>query len=81
MNVEMLPLIGSFNNLGDDSYLLDETVALIKATCVTVSTLRDSRPVDDIEDKSLDDNMSALAWFNALELYLKQNNKLSYSEQ
>ena len=72
MNVEMLPLSESFKILGDDSYLLDETVALIKATgVIIVSTFRDRRPAVEIEDKSLDDNLSSLAWFNAWESYFK----------
>ena len=65
LNVEMLHLMESFQRyLGDEGYLPDDTVALLRSTSVIISTFRDRRPVADIEDKSLDDIMSALAWFN-----------------
>ena len=73
LNVEMLHLMESFQRyLGDDDYLLDDTVALIRSTSVILSTFRDHRPVAEIEDKCLDDIMSALAWFNEWESSVKK---------
>ena len=81
LNVEMLHLMESFQiYLGDDGYLLDDTVALLRSTSVIISTFRDHRPVADIEDKRLDDIMSALAWFNEWESSVKKQ-KMSLSEQ
>ena len=60
--------------------LLDDTVALLRSTSVIISTFRDHRPVADIEDKRLDDIMSALAWFNEWESSVKKQ-KMSPSEQ
>ena len=64
----MLHLMESFQRyLGDDDYLLDDTVALLRSTSVIISTFRDHRPVAGIKDKRLDCIMSALAWFNEWE--------------
>ena len=66
--------------LGDDDYLLDDTVALLRSTSVKISTFRDHRPVADIKDKRLDGIMSALAWFNEWESSVKKQ-KLSPPEE
>ena len=64
MNGEM-HLVECFQKfLGEDGYLLDDSVALLKATSIIASTFRDRRPITDIEDKRLDDLMTALTWFN-----------------
>ena len=71
LNCEMLHLMQSFQTfLGDDGYLLDDTVALLRATSVIVSTFRDRRPIADIEDKRLDDINTSLTWFNDWEVHV-----------
>ena len=74
MNGEMLHLMECFQMfLGEDGYLLDDSVALPKATSIIVSTFRDRKPITDIEDKRLDDLMTALTCFNDWETHI--NNK------
>ena len=76
MNDEMLHLMESFQKfLGEDGYLLDDTIALLRATSVIVSTFRDRRPIVDIEDKRLDDIMTALSWFNDWEAHVNSKKK------
>ena len=75
LNNEMLHLMECFQKfLGDDGYLLDDTVALLKATSVIVSTFRDRRPIADINDKRLDDLIKALEWFNDWEAHVNEKN-------
>lgn len=71
MDKEMLHLMECYQKfLGEDGYLLDDTVSMLKATSTIVSTFRDHRPITDIEDKRLDDLMTALTWFNDWEIHV-----------
>ena len=71
LSEEMLNLMLAFQKfLGEDGYLLNDTVALLKATSVIVSTFRDRRPIVDIEDKRLDGLLSALTWFHDWEAHV-----------
>ena len=81
MNDEMLRLMESFQKfLGTDGYLLNDSVALLRATSVIVRVFRDRRPVVEIEDKRLDDIANALRWFSEWETHVSKQ-KLTATEK
>ena len=81
MNSEMLYLMESFQKfIGDDGYFLNDTVALLRAASVLLSTFRDRRPMADIEDKRIDDITNAFTWFNEWKAYVNEKD-LSTNEK
>lgn len=82
LDCDMLYLMECFQKtLGDNGYLFDDSIALLKATSTMVKTFRDRRPIYDIQDLRLDDLSEALAWFNKWEILMKNKTGLSANEK
>jgi len=82
MDVEMLNLMECYQrSIGEDGYLVDDSIALLKATSVIIEVFRDRRPIHDVEDRRLDQLTSALGWFEEWQKNVLETPVLKPSEK
>lgn len=63
LNKQMLHLMLTYAETLKDSAYLSSTIALLQHTSTLIANFRDPRPITDLSDVRLKENMAALQWF------------------